>query len=306
MSGFASRTLLFEWAFVCLGTAASSAQTPSFDCARAHLPDEVAICQTQELARLEGVVAAAYSYLKSTRGRSFADQIGIPFWRARQACQYDVDCIRARQMEEIAAFRAAGVPISPFDSSPSQQPFDSQYDAATELRQCVNEKDPNEKIDHCSRVIGQSRGIAALITAHNTRGLALMEVGRFAEAAQDFTFVIRYEPRVAGFYDNRQNAYRRSGQFDLALLAPTWRSNSLRLIHSCIEVERMSTMIWENWISRSRIITKRLNLRPKMAAYSSIGEKYTEDRPISIRRSPTFPTPSSWTRNGLPRSENEV
>jgi tetratricopeptide (TPR) repeat protein len=218
MGGFASRILLFEWAFVCVGTAASTAQTPSFDCARAHLPDEVAICQTQELARLDSVVAAAYSYLKSSRGRPFADQIGIPFWRARQACQYNVDCIRERQTEELAAFRAAGVPISPFDSSPSQQPFDSQYDAAAELRQCVNSKDPNEKIDHCSRVIGQSRGIAALTTAHNTRGLALMEVGQFAEAAQDFTFVIRYEPRVAGFYDNRQNAYRRSGQFDLALL----------------------------------------------------------------------------------------
>jgi S1-C subfamily serine protease/uncharacterized protein len=218
MSGFAGRILLFEWAFVCLGTAASTAQTPSFDCAHARLPDEVAICQTQELARLDSVVAAAYSYLKSSRGRPFADQIGIPFWRARQACQYNTDCIRQRQTEEISAFRAAGVPISPFDSSPSQQPVDSQYDAATELRQCVNSKDPNERIDHCSRIIGQSRGVAALTTAHNTRGLALMEVGRFVEAVQDFTFVIRYEPRVAGFYDNRQNAYRRSGQFDLALL----------------------------------------------------------------------------------------
>ena len=94
----------------------------------------------------------------------------------------------------------------------------------------MNLKDPNEKIDYCSRVIGQSRGVSALIKAHNTRGLAFLEVGRFVEAAQDFTFVIRYEPRVAGFYDNRQNAYRRSGLFDLALgdanmaiqLAPTY------------------------------------------------------------------------------------
>jgi uncharacterized protein len=96
MSGFASRVLLFGGAFVCLGTAASKAQTPSFDCANARLPDEVAICQTQELARLDSVVAAAYSYLKSSRGRPFADQIGIPFWRARQACQYNIDCIRER------------------------------------------------------------------------------------------------------------------------------------------------------------------------------------------------------------------
>jgi hypothetical protein len=123
-------------------------------------------------------------------------RLGFPSG-ARQACQYNTDCIRQRQTEEISAFRAAGVPISPFDSSSSQQPVDSQYDAATELRQCVNSKDPNERIDHCSRIIGQSRGVAALTTAHNTRGLALVEVGRFVEAVQDFTFVIRYEPRVA-------------------------------------------------------------------------------------------------------------
>jgi uncharacterized protein len=77
MSGFAIRLLLFVWAFVCLETAAVTAQTPSFDCARARLPDEVAICQTQELARLDGIVAAAYSYLKSARGRPSRIRLGF-------------------------------------------------------------------------------------------------------------------------------------------------------------------------------------------------------------------------------------
>ena len=307
MSGFASKMLLVGATFVFLGTATSKAQTPSFDCARARLPDEVAICQTQELARLDSVVAAAYSYLKSSRGRPFADQIGIPFWRARQACQYNTDCIRERQTEEIAAFRAAGVPISPFDSTSPQQSFDFQYDAATELRQCVNTKDPNEKIDHCSRVIGQSRGIAALITAHNTRGLALLEVGRFVEAAQDFTFVIRYQPRVAGFYDNRQNAYRRSGQFDLALgdanmaiqLAPGYSFVYRGRANVYNDVGKFDLAIGD--------YNKAIELEyRKMAASSSSGEKYTEDRPISIRPSPTFLTLSSWIRNGMPRTENEA
>jgi tetratricopeptide (TPR) repeat protein len=86
-----------------------------------------------------------------------------------------------------------------------------------------------------------------------------MEVGRFSEAAQDFTFVIRYEPRVAGFYDNRQNAYRRSGQFDLALLDANMAIQLTPGYSFVYQVERMSTMIWENLISQSGIITKRLN-----------------------------------------------
>lgn len=57
-----------------------------------------------------------------------------------------------------------------------------------------------------------------------------MDTGRFSEAVDDFTFVIRHEPQIAGYYDNRQNAYRRSGRLDDALkdankaiqLAPTY------------------------------------------------------------------------------------
>ena len=57
-----------------------------------------------------------------------------------------------------------------------------------------------------------------------------MDVGRFGEAVDDFTFVIKREPRVAGFYDDRQNAFRRSGRLDDTIrdaneairLAPTY------------------------------------------------------------------------------------
>ena len=57
-----------------------------------------------------------------------------------------------------------------------------------------------------------------------------MDVGRYGEAVDDFTFVIKREPQIAGFYDNRQNALRQSGRLDDALrdaneairLAPTY------------------------------------------------------------------------------------
>jgi uncharacterized protein len=91
---------------------AAHAQRPSFDCSKARFPDEFVICRTPQLAELDNLVAAGYAYLKSIRGRPFADQIGIPFWRLRQACQSDASCIRQRQTEAINAYQRAGAPVS--------------------------------------------------------------------------------------------------------------------------------------------------------------------------------------------------
>src|ERR1700722_1854190 len=95
----------------CVSCHSAAAQSPSFDCGKARLPDEIAICRTPELAELDNIIAAAYTYLKSTRGRAYADQVGIPFWRLRQACQYDTGCIRQVQVQAINTYQAAGAPI---------------------------------------------------------------------------------------------------------------------------------------------------------------------------------------------------
>jgi tetratricopeptide (TPR) repeat protein len=221
----------------CLDGGVASAQSPSFDCNKARFPDELAICRNPELAELDNVAAAAHAYLKSTRGRAFADEIGIPFWRLRQACQYDAACIRQRQIEALNSYQAAGAPIPMLRQSAPQQTFGWNAGAAapspdpsSELHECRNSKDAADRIAHCSNVIAVSRGVPALVTAHNTRGLALVEVGRFREAIDDFSFVIAREPNIAGFYDNRENAYRQSSMFNEALgdaskailLAPTY------------------------------------------------------------------------------------
>jgi tetratricopeptide (TPR) repeat protein len=203
------------------GTAAH-AQRPSFDCSKARFPDEFVICRTPQLAELDNLAAAGYAFLKSTRGRPFADQIGIPFWRLRQACQSDAYCIRQRQIEAINAYQAAGAPVStPTWASAAEQTSDRavniQNEALSELHLCRNSKEAIDKIVHCANVIASSSKTSALVTAHNTRGLAYMDVGRFREAIDDFSFVIQHEPSVAGYYDNRQNAYRRSGLLDAAL-----------------------------------------------------------------------------------------
>jgi len=96
--------------FLCGG--AANAQSPSFDCNRARLPDEFAICRSSQLAELDNLVAAGYAFLKSTQGRPAADQVGIPFWRLRQSCRSDEACIRQRQIEAIKAYHSAGAPVT--------------------------------------------------------------------------------------------------------------------------------------------------------------------------------------------------
>ena len=98
-------------ALTCVYGSVANAQNPSFDCNKARLADEFAICRTPQLAELDNLVAAGYAFLKSTRGRPFADEIGIPFWRLRQACGSDIDCIRQRQIEAISGYQAAGAPV---------------------------------------------------------------------------------------------------------------------------------------------------------------------------------------------------
>jgi uncharacterized protein len=105
--------LILLRSLVCfLGCGVANAQSPSFDCRKARLPDEFAICHSSQLTELDNLVAAGYVFLKSTQGRPAADQVGIPFWRLRQSCRLDEACIQQRQIEAIKAYHAAGAPVS--------------------------------------------------------------------------------------------------------------------------------------------------------------------------------------------------
>jgi tetratricopeptide (TPR) repeat protein len=106
----------------------------------------------------------------------------------------------------------------------------TQSDPSSEIHLCRNSANAADKIAHCSNVISHSTRVATLVTAYNSRGLALTEIGRFGDAIADFNFVISHSPRIAGFSDNRQTAHRLSGQLEQALadankaidLAPTY------------------------------------------------------------------------------------
>jgi uncharacterized protein len=109
----------------------ANAQSPSFDCNKANLPDEIAICRSSQLAELDNLVAAGYAFLKSTQGRPAADRVGFPFWRLRQSCQWDEPCIQQRQIEAIKAYQAAGAPVT-LPSWASLQFYGSNSGGSTE------------------------------------------------------------------------------------------------------------------------------------------------------------------------------
>ena len=92
--------------------ASAATAGPSFDCARASLPDEYAICASQELSDLDNVIAAGYAFLRSSTGNDSARRVGLPLLRMRQACKGNQSCIQARQIDAIRAYQQAGAPIS--------------------------------------------------------------------------------------------------------------------------------------------------------------------------------------------------
>jgi tetratricopeptide (TPR) repeat protein len=76
---------------------------------------------------------------------------------------------------------------------------------------------------HCSRkaldknpqhglVIRHSRQARQLERAYLRCGNAYTKVNRFADAVSDFTSLIRINPTVAGYYDNRQYALKLMGR----------------------------------------------------------------------------------------------
>ena len=87
------------------------AATPSFNCLVANQPDELAICATPELARLDRAVVEGYERMLRTDGSGAAKSLVEPLLNRRHACGADIDCIKRVQLTAIAAFQARGKPV---------------------------------------------------------------------------------------------------------------------------------------------------------------------------------------------------
>ena len=85
--------------------------TPSFNCLVATQRDELAICATPELARLDRAVVEGYERMLRTDGRGAAKSVAEPLLDRRHACGADIDCIKRVQLTAIAAFQSRGAPV---------------------------------------------------------------------------------------------------------------------------------------------------------------------------------------------------
>jgi uncharacterized protein/predicted aspartyl protease len=95
-----------------VGATAQPAPQPSFNCAKAQTPDEIAICSSLELSQIDNAVAAGYQYLRRVSGDLLAKQTNMPFFQARRACGSDVSCIKARQFDAVKKFHELGAPVN--------------------------------------------------------------------------------------------------------------------------------------------------------------------------------------------------
>ena len=118
----------------CNEEATNSERTnPSFDCNRATLPDEIAICQSPQLAELDLTIAAGYKVLKATKGNAYAEELGRPLLKLRMACGSDPQCIFDRQVEAIQAYMMAGAPITLPNWATNEDDTEAELVASTEV-----------------------------------------------------------------------------------------------------------------------------------------------------------------------------
>ncbi len=96
-------------------------------------------------------------------------------------------------------------------------PGAARADVKADYRRCVGKLPASVREEGCSAVIAETSDKVRLEKAHNARGLARVDLGQYAGAVADFTETIRLDPKIAGYYDNRQNAYRQMGDLDSAL-----------------------------------------------------------------------------------------
>ena len=94
---------------------------------------------------------------------------------------------------------------------------ESQSISNDDLHLCRNSKDVQAIILHCSNVLAGAKSRVALEIAHNKLGHAMMEQGRFSEAVTQFSEVIKLNPKIAGYFDNRRMAYQKSKLFTDAM-----------------------------------------------------------------------------------------
>lgn len=89
----------------------ANAANPSFDCTEVQEPDEIALCQNDDLARLDLILNFGFQYLKKDIGKQPAVRLARNFLAERKSCGADVVCIGQASVRGIRSYQVAGAPI---------------------------------------------------------------------------------------------------------------------------------------------------------------------------------------------------
>ena len=122
----------------------------------------------------------------------------------------------------------------------------SLADVKSDYRKCVGKLPASVREEGCSAIIAETREKVWQEKAHNSRGHARMELGRFSDAVADFSETIRLDPRIAGYYDNRQYAHRQAGELDEALSDAYAAVKLAQPTRLCGARGHSSTWIWRS------------------------------------------------------------
>ena len=104
---------LFALSVTLVAATSQSQAAPSFDCSKARLPDEKAICASADLSALDVALNDGYQRLIAKLGRATANKIHAPFLRQRHACKSDADCIAKVGANEIPMFQLVDASFGP-------------------------------------------------------------------------------------------------------------------------------------------------------------------------------------------------
>ena len=89
----------------------ASAQAPSFDCAKARLPDEKTICSDEKLAQLDVIIATGLKQITGDLAQ-IAREDAVTGLLDRHACESNKVCILDNQADLIASLQESGAKVS--------------------------------------------------------------------------------------------------------------------------------------------------------------------------------------------------
>lgn len=103
---------VFDARSECRDATAIGRRAPSFDCARASMPDERAICSDEESSQLDNAIASGYAYVKGKYGEQTARAVGAPLLQARRSCGASLACVKQAQRNAIREYQLRGASVA--------------------------------------------------------------------------------------------------------------------------------------------------------------------------------------------------